>query len=286
MKQFKHRLWVILERQDSTSLGRSVDIFILSMIFLNVLAVILISVERIEQEYGTVLHYFELFSVGVFSIEYIARLSVCTLNHAFQHPFYGRLRYAARPLLIVDLLAILPFYLSFMGVFSTNLIYLRLFRLLRILRIAKFFRYYNALKLLFTVVHSRREELILTSIIMLLILVVSSCLVYFFEHSAQPEDFPDIPSTMWWGIVTLTTVGYGDLFPVTVGGKIVTSVVAVLGIGMFALPAGIIGSGFIEEINKQKQPPAPLYCPHCGKPLLNSEIKDKASNVQSNEFDD
>ena len=98
---------------------------------------------------------------------------------------------------------------------------------------------------------------------MILILVIASCLVYYCENSIQPKAFPDIPSTMWWGIVTLTTIGYGDVFPITIPGKILTSIIAVLGIGLFALPAGILGSGFVEEIQNERN--QKKFCPYCGK---------------------
>jgi voltage-gated potassium channel len=113
---------------------------------------------------------------------------------------------------------------------------------------------------------SKKEELILTVSLMLLLLVISACFLYHFENPAQPKVFSDIPSTMWWSVVTLTTVGYGDVYPITVWGKIFASVVAILGIGLFALPSGILGAGFIEEIEKSKSS-TNLKCPHCGKEI-------------------
>jgi len=100
---------------------------------------------------------------------------------------------------------------------------------------------------------------------MLLSLVLSACIMYYCENEAQPEAFPDIPSTMWWAVVTLTTVGYGDVFPATVAGKFFASIIAILGIGMFALPTGILGAGFVEEIARRKE--GQRRCPHCGKDL-------------------
>jgi voltage-gated potassium channel len=112
---------------------------------------------------------------------------------------------------------------------------------------------------------AKKEELILTSVLMCFILIISSCFVYYFESPVQPEAFPDIPATLWWAIVTLTTIGYGDVFPITIPGKFITSLIAILGIGMFALPAGILGAGFVETI--QKKQAAKKRCPHCGQLL-------------------
>ena len=154
------------------------------------------------------------------------------------------------------------FFLSFVVVYFR---FVRVLRLLRILRVAKIGRYYSSLQLIRNAIRSKMEELILTTVVLCLVLVMASSVMYYCEHGAQPEAFPNIPATMWWAVVTLTTVGYGDVFPVTVLGKIFASVIAISGIGMFALPTGIIGAGFVEEIQKNK--PKGAQCPHCGKDI-------------------
>jgi voltage-gated potassium channel len=111
----------------------------------------------------------------------------------------------------------------------------------------------------------KREELLVTLFVLLLLLLFASSLIYFAEHDAQPDIFSSIPAAMWWAVATLTTVGYGDVYPVTTVGKLVASVIAVLGIGMFALPTGILGAGFVEELQSRKR--RPRTCPHCGKSL-------------------
>ena len=163
---------------------------------------------------------------------------------------------------IIDLLAILPFYLPFFGI---DLRSFRVLRLLRIFRIAKVGRYYSSLNLIKHVFQNKREELILTSVLMVLLLIVSSSLLYYCENAVQPDAFSSIPATMWWAVATLTTVGYGDMYPVTFMGKLCASVIAVLGIGMFALPTGILGAEFVETIQKHKK--QKKICPHCGKEL-------------------
>ena len=128
-------------------------------------------------------------------------------------------------------------------------------------------RYYTSLHMIHRVVQAKREELVLTSAVMCLPLVVSSSILYYCEHELQPDSFSSIPATMWWAIATLTTVGYGDMYPITVLGRIFASVIAVLGIGMFALPTGILGAAFVEEIEHSKKD---QICPHCGKPIHSS----------------
>lgn len=259
----RRRVWEIVEAAKPGDLAsRTFDTFILSLIFLNVVALIAATVGHIQQEYGDLLYAFEGFSVAVFTFEYVVRMWACTANPAYRHRIFGRLRFALRPMPLVDLIAILPFFLPFFGF---DLRFVRLFRLFRLFRIAKIGRYYSSLRMMRDVLFAKKEELILTSAIMVLLLVVSSCLMYECEHYAQPEAFPDIPSTMWWAIITLTTVGYGDVYPATVAGKFFAAVIAILGIGMFALPTGIIGAGFVEEIAKNKQSEEEtVTCPHCG----------------------
>ncbi len=155
-------------------------------------------------------------------------------------------------------MAIAPFFIPFSGL---DLRFLRAARLLRILRIAKIGRYNSALSLIRTVVIRRKEELVMTSVLALLLLLVASCLVFHFEHDVQPKSFADIPTTLWWAVVTLTTIGYGDVIPVTAGGKIVTCIFSLLGIAILALPAGILGSGFVQELQRSKEAGR---CPHCG----------------------
>jgi voltage-gated potassium channel len=198
-------------------------------------------------------------------VEYFARLWACTINPAHRRPIVGRIRFALRPMPMVDLIAILPFFLPFLGF---DLRFVRMFRLFRLVRIAKIGRYYSSLRLIRDVLIAKKEELILSTAMLLLLLVVSSCLMYECEHYAQPEAFPDIPSTMWWSVVTLTTVGYGDVYPQTGAGKFFAAVIAILGIGMFALPTGIVGAGFVEEIAQRKESDnGERTCPHCGEEL-------------------
>ncbi|OGC01236.1 potassium channel protein [candidate division KSB1 bacterium RBG_16_48_16] len=261
--KLKNRIWEILENtKPDDKTGRIDDIFIMTLIILNVIAVVLGSVKRIQAEYKTLLDIFELFSVIVFTIEYVLRVWACVVDVRYSKPILGRIRFSVTPMAIIDFFAILPFYLPYTGL---DLRVIRVFRLFRLFRIAKAARYVSSLKLLGRVFKSKKEELVVTTIVMLILLIVASALMYFFENSEQPDKFPDIPSTFWWAIATLTTVGYGDVFPITAEGKMIASLVAVLGIGLFALPTGILGAGFVEEFQKSKKKSTKNICPHCGK---------------------
>ncbi len=263
--KLKTRVWEILENKNpADKLGKIDDYFLTTLIFLNVLAVILGTVKWVENEYGTLLNYFEVFSVCAFSLEYFLRMWSCTVEQKYSKPFTGRLKYALTPLAIIDLLAVLPFYIQ---IFNIDLRFIRIIRLVRIFRIVKAARYISSLKLFGNVFKSKKEELVITSVVMFILLIIASSFMYIFENSAQPDKFPDIPSTMWWAVATLTTVGYGDVFPITSEGKIIASCVAILGIGLFALPTGILGAGFVEEFQKVKTARKKHICPHCGKEI-------------------
>ncbi|MCC6489866.1 MAG: ion transporter [Candidatus Hydrogenedentes bacterium] len=241
-------------------LSRVVNAALVTLIATNVLAVILGTVHSVELRFGRLLYAFEVFSVAAFTIEYLLRLWACAEDVRYNRAFVGRLRYAITPMAIIDLAAIAPFY--FAGFGGLDLRYLRALRLMRIVAVLKVGRYMHALHVVKSVLHVKREELLLTGAVMGLLLIIASAVMYQVEHEAQPEQFPDIPSTMWWAVATLTTVGYGDVYPVTTAGRIVTAAVAILGIGFFALPTGILGAGFIEEIQRTK---AQRRCPHCGE---------------------
>jgi len=259
----QRRVWELLEvARPGDKIGRAVDIFILSLIFANVIAVIVGTVKTVEARYGAVLDWFELVSIVVFTAEYLGRIWSCVTVQEFKGAVVGRLRFAFRPMPLLDLLAVAPFYLLFTGI---DLRFVRVLRLLRIVRVAKMGRYHASLRLIWAVFREKKEELVLTTAIMLMSLVMSASVMYYCENEAQPDRFPDIPSTLWWSVVTLTTVGYGDVIPVTGLGKLAASIIAILGIGMLALPTGILGAGFVEQVQKAKSDRR--VCPHCGKSI-------------------
>jgi voltage-gated potassium channel len=257
----RKRTHEILTAREGDRAGHAFSVFIVTLILLNVAAMVLDSVEPIRAAVPNVFVIFEYVSVIVFSFEYVLRLWSCVEEPRYRRPVSGRARFTVTPLAIVDLLAVLPFYLPFLHV---DLRMLRMLRIMRIMRLAKLGRYSESLQTLGRVFTAKKEQLVSTVFILLMLLVIASCLMYYVERDAQPDRFPSIPAAMWWAVTTLTTVGYGDVCPVTNAGKVVASVIAILGIGMFALPTGILGAGFVEEMNVPKKP---AVCPHCGKPL-------------------
>ena len=231
---------------------------LLCLILINIASMILESVSAIRAAGPAVFRGVEIFSVAVFSIEYLARLWVCTESPKFRGAVRGRLRWATSLMALADLLAVLPFYLPFLGV---DLRVFRVLRAMRLARIAKLGRYSAAIQLIGSVVRDRKEELVTTLVMVAMLMLVAASLMYFAESEAQPEAFGSIPAAMWWAVVTLTTVGYGDTYPITSAGRILGAVIALLGIGMVALPTGIIGAGFVEAMSARRHRP----CPHCGK---------------------
>jgi voltage-gated potassium channel len=251
----------IAKKNDTAS--KVFDIFIMSLIVVNVLVCVFGTINSLERANKNFFYYFELISVLIFSIEYILRIWSCVENKKYSSPVRGRLKYIFSPMAFIDLLAILPFYISIGGI---NLIGLRVLRLFRILRLVKVGRYYSSLTIIKNVFREKKEELVLTTVILVFLLFMSSSLMYYAENQAQPEAFSSIPQAMWWAVITLTTVGYGDVYPITTLGKIIGAIIAIIGIGMFALPTGIIGAGFVEEIEKKKKrEKKSKFCPHCGK---------------------
>jgi len=251
VKRIKERLYEILEIAAVGDIpSKLFDIFIMTLITLNVIAVILATVERFNLQYQYYFRIFEIFSVTIFTIEYLLRLWTCTINENYGNPVTGRMRYMLTPFALIDLLAILPFYLPM--IIPLDLRFIRAVRLFSLFRLFKMGRYSKAVFILKKVLKEKKEELVLVIFVVFLLLIIFSSLMYFIEKEAQPEAFSSIPEAMWWGIITLTTVGYGDVYPITPLGKILGALIAFLGIGMFALPAGILGSGLVEVVRKKE----------------------------------
>jgi voltage-gated potassium channel len=256
---------------DQTS--RLVDLVVLSMIMLNVAIVIFESTEPRDRPLPRFYDAFETVSVVFFTIEYLLRIWSIVEEPRYRHAILGRVRWGLTPLAIVDVLAIAPTLAMWLGLFGGfDLRVMRSLRLVRIFRLAKLTRYSSALQTFFSVLKERRGELGTSLFLLGVLLLISSSLMYTIENAAQPDRFASIPHAMWWAVATLTTVGYGDVFPVTSGGRALGAVIAVLGIGMFALPAGILGAAFSEALERQRRRQSralatPTHCPHCGKAL-------------------
>ena len=258
-----------------TERGDVFDKYITILIVLNVFAIVLESYPQLEKPYHLYFQLFEYFSVAVFSTEYILRIWTAPLLYPDLSPIRSRIKFVTSALGIIDLLAVLPFYIPF--IITIDLRFIRVLRLLRLLRVMKLSRHSEALRTIRRVLKNSKSELGVTVFVVFILLIVSSSLMYYIEHEAQPEAFQNIGQGFWWAVATLTTVGYGDIYPVTGLGKFISGLIALLGIGLVALPTGIISSAFMTEIenkNKKKKHCAfdhttmtTRYCPHCGEKL-------------------
>lgn len=260
-RPIKQRVHILLDgghRESWLSLGT--NLFIMGLIVLNVFTYIASTVAWVDARFGAFINTFDVFCVAVFTVEYVLRVWSCTVDDRYSAPIRGRIRFMLSPYALIDLLAIFPFYLPIVIGEQGAERMLRIFRLFRLLKIA---RYSNSTTLITDVFRRKAQELLITVFVMSIWLVFVSSLMYFIERDAQPEVFTSIPAALWWGIVTLTTVGYGDVVPITPLGRALGAMIALLGIALFALPAGIIASGFAEELSRRRQ--GPQYCPHCGE---------------------
>lgn len=247
-QRIKHKIHNLLEPSDADNrASRVVDRILIGLILLNVLAVIL---ETVPSIHDTVPHVFagiEIFSVTVFGIEYLARVWTCKAHHKYSGR-WGRLRYMASPLALIDLISILPFFMG--AVWGIDLRFLRLLRLLRILKLT---RYSSALTMLLDVIREEADSFLAGLFILFVLLIIAASGAYLAEHQIQPDKFGSIPAAMWWAMATLTTVGYGDVTPITPMGRLFGSVIAVVGIGMAALPAGILASGMADRLRRTRE---------------------------------
>ena len=248
------RVHDILEMSDPKDpLCRAFSIFIVSLILLNVVCIVLESMEELERQYRELFLLIEISSTLVFATEYLMRLWSCVESNqkigASASNSKKRLKYVLSPMAIVDLVAFLP---SLLQVLFPG-IDLRFLRILRLLRVFKLTRYFSTFELLFNVLHEERKNLAGIFVILIVILVMAASALYLVERDVQPDKFGSIPEAMWWAIAALTTVGYGDVYPQSYLGQVLGSLVTILGIGMVALPSGILASAFSEQMRRKRE---------------------------------
>lgn len=228
--------------------AQALEAFIVAVILANVLSIVLSTESSVEAAHGPMLARFEHGVLAIFALEYAVRLWVCVerLEARGRPAWRARLDYALTPYAVIDFLTVAPFALGL--IFGVDAEFLTLLRLLRLFKLA---RYSTALASLGRVLSAEAHALFAAGFIMLVLLLLSASLMYFAERAAQPAVFSSIPAALWWAAVTLTTVGYGDIVPVTPAGKLIASLTAICGLAMFALPVGIIASGFSEELHRR-----------------------------------
>lgn len=270
IKQRAHEILEVARPNDKAS--RAVDIGLMCLILINV-ALIIADTFDLPPLAVRISGIVETVSVVIFTIEYILRLWVADLSYPELSPFRARLKYIRSFAAVIDLVSLLP---SFISAMSANFMVLRMLRVLRLLRAFKLNRYTHALRDIGEVFRKKASQLISSMLVVSFLMVISSVLMYDAEHEAQPEVFDNALSGLWWAIATLTTVGYGDIYPVTAVGRVMSAIIALLGIGLVAVPTGIITAGFSEHISQnqieaEKSAKADdeekKYCPYCGHKL-------------------
>jgi voltage-gated potassium channel len=264
----KHKVHILLHPElGESKADKAINIFIITLISLNVIAVMMETVKPLYTSYKRAFDAFDMVSVIIFTIEYVLRVWSCTHDPRYKGSIKGRIKYMLTPGALIDLLAFLPTY--FHAFLNFDLRILRLLRFLRFFRLFRLTAYTRSAQMIFNVFRSRKNELILSLVLVIFLIIIASCLLFFAEHhhpSEAESKFTSVPATLWWAIVTLTTTGYGDMYPLTTIGRVLSGLIMLTGVAFFALPAGIITAGFLEEFRLSKKPKA-RNCPHCGKPL-------------------
>lgn len=269
MKKIKERAFEIIQTaKEGDRASRAFDLSIVILIIINVILVIA-DTFTIPNNVQAVFSIVETVSVVIFTIEYILRLWTSDLLFPNSGKVKARLKYIFSFMALVDLFAILPFYIPFL--IPIDLRVLRMLRILRLLRVFKVNRYTHALSAIGGVFKRKKSQLLSSIFVVILLMIIASVLMYSVENEAQPETFSNAFSSLWWAVATLTTVGYGDIYPITIAGKILSGIIALLGIGLVAVPSGIISAGFIEQIQEEnalgEKDSEKRFCPYCGHKL-------------------
>ena len=250
MLEFRKKVYRQLEPTAWRRKGLSpVNHFLVYLIIIAVIEAVLDTEPVISTGRELLLNNIE-FGLGlIFLVEYVARAWVAVENPRYQKYRFPRLRYLVSPMAIIDLLAILPALFAFGGASS---LVLRFFRVLRMLRLAKLGRTSKAFKLLRAAFVQKRHEFALILGMLMVTILIAGSMLYLAEGEAQPDKFGSIPRAMWWAIVTLTTVGYGDAFPITPLGKFLAGAIAIMGVMLIALPTGLFAASFTEAMEKER----------------------------------
>jgi voltage-gated potassium channel len=233
MREFLHKIVI----ENDSKRGRWFDIFIQILIILSLISFSFETLPNLDSKYKTILDSFEVFSVIIFSVEYLLRVFLTKPFWKYIFSFFG----------IIDFLSVLPFYLTT----GIDLRSIRIFRLFRLFRIFKLFKYNTALDRINTAFSEIKNELVIFIVATFFLLYVSAIGIYYFENPVQPEVFKSVFHSLWWAVTTLTTVGYGDMYPITIGGKIFTTIIVFIGLGIIAIPTGLLASAFSKTFKNK-----------------------------------
>ncbi|MEJ2898541.1 ion transporter [Acinetobacter sp. NS-4] len=231
-----------------TRFSRTINYFLILLILGNAAAVLLESVNDVYQSYAAFFDFFEYFSIFIFSFEYLLRFWSVAEENPFYSAWKNRLNWVKSGAAIIDLFAILPAYINFWVPID-----LRFLRILRLMRLLKLTRYFVSLQILLRVIEREKGSFQAVLFILSIMIVMAAACIYVVESKAQPDVFTSIPASMWWAVVTLTTVGYGDVTPITPLGRFLGALITILGVGLAALPAGILATGLTYELEQRKQ---------------------------------
>ena len=250
--QRRKRMSAIVEMKSADDwISRGYNILNCVMLLINVAVTILYTFDRMELQYGGVLLAIEAVTVAFFAVDYVLRVWTAPALYPNKTEFRAIRKYVFSLTGIVDLLSFLPYYLPIF--FPTGAAVFRIFRVVRIFRLFQINAYYSALNVITEVLNSKRQQLASSVFIISVLMVASSLCMYSLENAAQPEVFSNAFSGIWWAVSTLLTVGYGDIYPITIPGKIVSIFITFLGVGMVAIPTGIISAGFVDQFSRIKR---------------------------------
>lgn len=269
MRALQKRVYNLIRDDDENDLASNIfDGIIIALIVINTIQVVL-DTFTLPPAAVRISRVVEYVSVFVFTVEYLLRLWTAPFIFPELPAWKARIKYVFRFMAIIDLMAILPFYIPF--IIPIDLRVLRALRMVRLFRLFKVNRYTSALSTIASVLKRKSSQLISSVFVVVLLMVISAVLMYNVENAAQPDKFSNAFDALWWAVATFTTVGYGDIYPITAAGRVLSAVIALLGIGLVAVPTGIISAGFMEQIDNEKSAglaeDEKLFCPYCGHKL-------------------
>jgi voltage-gated potassium channel len=249
-QSYRATAYQLLEGHSKISIvAKSINIFLIILIISNVIAAIFESESNYHEQYSVEFALFEFISLSIFCAEYFLRLWCCVETKEYAHlpPSKARIKYIFSPIALIDLIAILPFIIAMF--FSIDLRSLRLIRVLRLLKLTHYFKGFN---IFISVIAKELKSITAAMMVMIFLIVIAASLMHAIEGKIQPETFGSILRSLWWSVVTMTTVGYGDVVPVTPIGKVIATVIMLIGVGLVALPAGMLAARFGEELRERK----------------------------------